>query len=343
MNILITGGAGFIGVNLAHDYLQNGHSVTVFDNLSRLGSSINLEHLRSESPNFRFHHGDIRSRDEVASCFKKNAHFDIVYHLASQVAVTNSVAEPRNDFEVNALGSLNILEAVKEFCPEAILLYSSTNKVYGKMDDLAVKEQNGRYEYSELNGVPESRPLDFHSPYGCSKGCADQYFIDYSRIYGLKTVVMRQSCIYGYNQFGVEDQGWVAWFTIATYFEKKVHIYGDGKQVRDVLFIDDLIEAYKLAADCIDTTNGNAYNIGGGTFNLSLLELIKYLEDCFNRPIPRVFEEWRPGDQKVFISDITKAASDFNWRPKIDAASGIKKLVKFVSENSQSFKAVGII
>ncbi|MGQ9631407.1 MAG: NAD-dependent epimerase/dehydratase family protein [bacterium] len=310
--VLVIGGAGFIGCNVAHAFLSKGYKVTIFDNFSRNGTLSNISWLQeNHKSGLTILQGDIRiDRDKLDSSVN-NA--DIVFHLAAQVAVTTSVVNPREDFEINALGTFNICEAVRRSKSKPILIYSSTNKVYGGMEGTKIVERNGRYEYENLpNGVSEDQPLDFHSPYGCSKGAADQYVRDYARIYGLKTVVFRQSCIYGTRQFGVEDQGWVAHFTISAMFDRPITIYGDGKQVRDVLFIDDLVKAYELAIENIDKTSGKVYNIGGGPNNqMSLLELISYLEEFFGKKIKYSFSDWRPGDQLVFICDISKAKKDF--------------------------------
>lgn len=342
--VLITGGAGFIGSNLAHRLAKNGSEVIIFDNLSRNGSEINCSWLKSEVGNISVFKGDIRCVEQLEECFKKNGPFDEIYHLAAQVAVTTSVKDPREDFEINATGTFNLLETVRTYSPESILLYSSTNKVYGEMRELVVEEKNNRYVYKDFpSGITEKNCLDFHSPYGCSKGAADQYVLDYKRIYGLKTIVFRQSCIYGYRQFGIEDQGWIAWFAIAAYFNKPVTIYGDGKQVRDVLFIDDLIDAYTLAVENIEVSVGNAYNIGGSHFNMSLLELIDYLEQFYGRDLEHSFSDWRPGDQKVFVADIAKAKKDFGWEPKVDVKKGVENLTRWVTENRDIFKDVGIL
>jgi len=256
------------------------------------------------------------------------------------VAVTTSVQNPREDLEINTLGTINVLEAVRQAKRKPIILFSSTNKVYGAMEDIKIKEVNGRYQYQNLpHGVNEDRILDFHSPYGCSKGAADQYVRDYARIYGLKTVVFRQSCIYGLHQFGIEDQGWVAWFIIASLLNKPLTIYGNGKQVRDVLFIDDLNMAYWLAIKNIKKTAGQIYNIGGGPKNqLSLLELISLLGNFFNKRIKYKFSQWRPGDQPVFVCDIRKAKKDFGWQPKVSPKEGIKRLIKWAKRNKSLFK-----
>jgi CDP-paratose 2-epimerase len=343
MNILVIGGAGFIGCNVAEYYAKKGDSVLVLDNLSRKGTFLNLQYLTDKYNNVSFTYGDIRNYYDIYPVFKAH-NFDVIFHMAAQVAVTTSVKRPKEDFDINALGTLNILEAMREADSKAMLIYASTNKVYGEMLDLSIVEINGRYQYRDIpEGISEKYNLDFHSPYGCSKGAADQYVIDYSRIYGLKTVVFRQSCIYGYHQFGIEDQGWVAWFTIAAAFGKKITIYGDGKQVRDVLFIDDLIEAYDLAVDNMEKVNGRAYNLGGGEFQMSLLELLAFLEQHKGEKISYDFSDWRPGDQKVYVSNNAKAKNDFNWAPQTSVQDGVKKLYRWVNENKEIFRKVGII
>src|SRR5262249_16368611 len=285
-SILITGGAGFIGVNAARHFHERGWAVTVLDNLSRRGASTNLDWLRRQQQT-RFENADIRDfrvMQKIINELRPSA----VLHLAAQVAVTTSVTNPREDFENNAVGTFNVLDAVRSKSPESFFINASTNKVYGKMDDIGVVERNGRYEYRDLpNGVGEDRPLDFHSPYGCSKGVADQYTIDYARIYSIQSVTFRQSCIYGTRQFGVEDQGWVGWFTIAAVLGKPITIYGDGKQTRDVLHVQDLARAYESAFERRGAVTGQAFNIGGGPSNImSLLELIRYLEEDLNIRVP---------------------------------------------------------
>ncbi len=261
MRILITGGAGFIGCNLAHACLQGGHQVTLLDNLSRRGSAANLAWLRQEHPEgFGFIQADIRDADAMLRAAEGQ---EAIYHLAAQTAVTTSVTDPRPDFEINALGTFNVLEAARHAGNNPVFIYSSTNKVYGGMEDAVAVEQATRYILPDYpDGVGEDRPLDFHSPYGCSKGCADQYVHDYSRIYGLRSVVFRQSCIYGQRQMGVEDQGWVAWFIIASVLGRPITIYGNGKQVRDLLHVDDLVRAFQMATEKIDITNGQVFNLG---------------------------------------------------------------------------------
>jgi len=247
---------------------------------------------------------------------------------------------PREDFEINALGSLNMLEAMRNAESRAKFIYSSTNKVYGGMEDLGVIEKNGRYAYEDLSfGVPESRQLDFHSPYGCSKGSADQYVRDYSRIYGLDTVVLRQSCIYGPRQFGVEDQGWVAWFIIATALGKSLTVYGDGKQVRDLLYIDDLLNAYDAVIAAGDKTRGGVYNIGGGPeHTLSVWSQFgPLLEKLFARKISVTFADWRPGDQKIFVADVRLAREAFGWEPRVGVADGVERLYHWITGNLSIF------
>ncbi len=332
-NILITGGAGFIGINAAKYFLDKNWQVTIFDNLSRKGTDQNCAWLQKQGK-FQFIKGDVRLTQDIATCFA-NQQYDIILHLAAQVAVTTSVVNPREDFDINALGTFNMLEAVRQFNPSAFFIYASTNKVYGGMEEIEIINLNNRYQYKDFPlGISENAQLDFHSPYGCSKGCADQYVIDYSRIYGLKTVSFRQSCIYGTHQFGVEDQGWVAWFTIAALNQTPISIYGDGMQIRDVLYVDDLIRAYELAYMHRDKVSGQAYNIGGGARNtLSLLELIDLLNENLDQPIRYSFSNWRPGDQKVFVADIKKAQRDLGWVPKTAIKEGLLELCAWVSEN----------
>ena len=337
-NYLITGGAGFIGTNVAKHYLAQNKRVTIFDNFSRAGSEDNVSWLRQRyGDRLVVVKGDVRQPGVEFSREVEAA--EVVFHLAAQVAVTTSVTDPFEDFEVNARGTFNVLEAIRKSSSKPILLYSSTNKVYGKMDDLDVVEREGRYAYADLDeGVPVTRPLDFYSPYGCSKGCGDQYVIDYARIYGLKTIVFRQSCIYGAHQFGIEDQGWVAWFAIRAMQNLPVTIYGDGKQVRDVLCVDDLLAAYDAAVENIGSTNGQAYNIGGGPRNtLSLLELVAILNKQFGRSLEYSFADWRPGDQLIFISDIRKAATDFGWVPHVSTDEGVTRLVAWLRQNEHLF------
>jgi CDP-paratose 2-epimerase len=338
MKTIITGGAGFIGSNAASRCLRRGDQVVIIDNLRREGVQKNLEWLQNQGA-LEFVRADIRDGSDMLRVFREHQNANRVLHLAAQVAVTTSVTNPRADFEDNALGTFNVLEAMRQTRMAAPILYSSTNKVYGEMTDVGVVEKDGRYSYRSLPlGVPEDRNLDFHSPYGCSKGSADQYVIDYHRIYGLRTIVFRQSCIYGYRQFGAEDQGWVAWFMIATQLGRPITIYGDGKQVRDILFIDDLLDAYDAAFARSEAVAGKAYNIGGGSRNvLSLLELLAYIEKRQKQKVPCGYADWRPGDQKVFVSDIRRAQSELNWAPKVDCQTGLTLLYDWVGQNRELF------
>ncbi|MGE0641516.1 MAG: SDR family NAD(P)-dependent oxidoreductase [Thermoanaerobaculia bacterium] len=335
--ILITGGAGFVGVNAARRFASDGWKVVVVDDLSRKGSSVNLDWLRSEV-DVDFRRIDIRDAEPLARSVRK-LRPDVVLHLAAQVAVTTSVVDPRTDFEINALGTFNVLEAVRRESPESIVLNASTNKVYGKLENLEVEERGGRWEFRDCrDGVGEDQPLDFHSPYGCSKGVGDQYVIDYSRIYGLRTLTFRQSCIYGPRQMGVEDQGWVAWFTIASVLGKDVSIYGDGKQIRDLLWVDDLVELYQAGISAAERGVGGAFNIGGGPDNtMSLLELLAHLERLNGRTLAHRFDAWRPGDQKVFVCDVSKAAEDLGWKPRTSVAEGVERLHGWVAANRDLF------
>ncbi len=340
MRIVITGGAGFIGSNAASYYLSRHADVVIFDNLSRRGADKNLLWLKGLGGSLTFLRGDVANAADVGTLIPFLQHADAILHLAGQVAVTTSVADPRMDFIANALGTLTVLEALRAAKSRAKFIYASTNKVYGSMYAVPVIEKQSRYVYETLpHGVNELQQLDFYSPYGCSKGTADQYVHDYSRMYGLDTVVMRQSCIYGPRQFGVEDQGWVAWFIIATIFGKKLSIYGDGKQVRDLLYIDDLIRAYDMAIRAGNKTRGGIYNIGGGPGNtLSIwAEFGPLLEKLFGKKIPIRNRNWRPGDQKIFVADIRKAKNEFGWEPKVSVEEGIIKLYQWVMENTSIF------
>lgn len=336
MRILITGGAGFIGCNWAARLMRSGHDVTLFDNLSRKGTASNLEWLRSQGE-VNFVYGDVRDAAAIAEVAKGH---NAIYHLAAQVAVTTSVANPREDFEINALGTFNVLEAARLSGTNPLVVYASTNKVYGGMEDVRVTEDSTRYRYTDLPmGLPETQPLDFHSPYGNSKGSGDQYVRDYARIYDLPTVVFRQSCIAGTRQFGVEDQGWLAHFIIAAVKGRPINIYGDGKQVRDVLWVDDLLNAYELTLNHPEKVAGKIYNIGGGPkFTLSIwTEMGPMLESLAGRKIDVRHGDWRPGDQKVYISDIRKAEAELGWRPTVSPREGTKMLWEWVSSNPQLF------
>jgi len=329
LKIIISGAAGFIGSHAAKRYAAEGAEVIGIDNLSRPGAEENLAWL-GNSPGFRFVRTDVRDEGAVEALFRTHGDADLVLHAAGQVAVTTSVIDPRADFDTNALGTLNMLESTRRHAPGAAFFFTSTNKVYGTLDALQVKS-GVRYSFSAaVHGVSEDTPLDFHSPYGCSKGSADQYVHDYARIYGLKTVVFRQSCIYGTRQFGMEDQGWVAWFVIGSVLKKPLTIFGDGKQVRDVLWIDDLCELYVRAFRRIDTISGSVYNIGGGPANtLSLLELVDILRERVDPTLTPKMAGWRPGDQRVFVSDIRKAERDLKWTPRIAPEEGVQRLIEW--------------
>jgi len=332
--ILITGGAVFIGSNLAHYLLNKGHEVIIFDNLSRSGCELNLAWLREKhgSESFQMIIANLTDFDAL---IKASEGVHRIYHLAGQVAVTTSIQNPRQDFLENALGTFNALEAARLVGDDPIFIYSSTNKVYGKLQGINVIEKATRYQYENLPlGVSETQPIDFHSPYGCSKGAGDQYTRDYARIYGLRTIVARQSCIYGYRQFGVEDQGWLAWFIIAALKRNPITIYGNGKQVRDVLYITDLIDFYEAAVNNIEVASGQIYNVGGGIENTISIwaEFSKLLEELVGHSIQVDLADWRSGDQLVFISDIRKAERDLGWRPKIILRDGIDRLYKWIKE-----------
>ncbi|GJQ53243.1 MAG: CDP-paratose 2-epimerase [Anaerolineaceae bacterium] len=336
---LITGGAGFIGSNYVARLLQRGEEVAIFDNLSRAGAPRNVDWLKSQfgETGFNLIVGDLRNADLLAESAKDA---DVIVHLAGQVAVTTSVTNPRDDFEANALGTFNALEAARLSKKNPIFIYSSTNKVYGGMDDVQLVEESTRWLYKDLeHGCSESQPLDFHSPYGVSKGSGDQYVRDYARIYGLRSVVFRQSCIYGPRQFGIEDQGWLAWMMIAAVTGRKITIYGDGKQVRDVLHVHDLLNAYDAAIEKIDTAKGQIYNVGGGRRNVMAIwaEFGPILEKLFGKKIEVAREDWRPGDQKVFYADLRKAKHELGWEPKIDLEEGMELMFEWVQANKDLF------
>ncbi len=341
MHYLVTGGAGFIGVNYAQRLLQRGEQVTLYDNLSRRGATANVEWLRAgfgSSQAFTLIHADVRDAERIKKAARTA---DAIIHLAAQVAVTTSVVNPREDFEINALGTFNVLEAARASQKRPIVLYASTNKVYGGMDDVVIEELDTRYAYRDYpQGVPETYPLDFHSPYGCSKGTGDQYVRDYARIYNLPTVVFRQSCIYGPRQFGVEDQGWIAWFIIAALTGKPITIYGDGKQVRDVLYVTDLLDAYDAAITHIDRAAGQVYNVGGAAANQLAVwkEFYPMLTKLIGREIPTGHGDWRSGDQRIYVSDIHKAMRELQWEPKVQVTEGVPMLYEWVAGNHSLFE-----
>lgn len=337
MKLLITGGCGFLGSNLAADAIARGDDLLIFDNLYRDGSRENLLWLQGQGK-FRFEHGDIRNQNDITrviQSFKPDA----IFHLAGQVAMTTSIANPRMDFEVNVMGTLNLLEAVRQYVPDAIVVYSSTNKVYGDLEQFTYSENQTRYICKEHpDGFNEQTQLDFHSPYGCSKGASDQYMLDYARIFGLKTVVFRHSSMYGGRQFATYDQGWVGWFcqkAIETQRGQHREIFtisGTGKQVRDVLHADDMKQLYMAAINHIDQAKGQAFNIGGGIQNsLSLLELFTLLEGLLDIKLKYTQLPVRESDQRVFVSDIIKAQKTLRWKPHVSAQEGVARMTEWVS------------
>ena len=335
MKILITGGAGFIGTHLTKFFSDHGDRVAVLDNLSRRGSVPNLLWLQENVPGLEFIHGDVRDGEAVARAAQGR---EAIFHLAAQVAVTTSVANPREDFKINALGTFNVLEGARASGLNPIVIYSSTNKVYGGMEDAKVVEDPTRYRLADLpEGVAENWPLDFHSPYGCSKGAGDQYVRDYARIYGLPTVVFRQSAIYGERQFGVEDQGWLAHFVICATLGRPITIYGDGKQVRDMLYVGDLTRAFERAVEQIATVRGRVFNIGGGPgFTLTIWsETGPLLEQLSGHALDVRYGKWRPGDQRVYVSDIRKAERELGWKPEVAPKEGLARLWAWAQENRE--------
>ena len=333
---LITGGAGFIGTNLAHRLLSSGHDVLVYDNLSRPGVEKNLAWLRAtHGPRLHVQVADICDAPALRGAVRRASQ---VFHLAAQVAVTTSLTDPVRDFEVNARGTLNLLEALRDRDDPAPLVFTSTNKVYGALPDVPLRKSGRRYEPADpavrAHGVGEARPLDFHSPYGCSKGAADQYVLDYARTFGLPATVFRMSCIYGPHQCGTEDQGWVAHFLIRALSGEPITLYGDGMQVRDVLYADDLVQAFLLAQARMPDLTGQAFNIGGGPANtVSLLSLLEMIERMTGRAPAVAFEDWRPGDQRFYVSDTRKFQEATGWRPRVDVSQGVERLLHWLCES----------
>jgi CDP-paratose 2-epimerase len=329
MKTLITGGIGFIGTNLADQLLRDGHNVVLFDNIGRAGVQENLDWLRGEhGERVQFVKGDVRDFGAVEKAMQGA---EAVFHLAAQVAVTTSITNPQEDFSINAQGTVNVLEAARRQKPMPTFLYTSTNKVYGGLEHYRVVERPTRYEFENLpNGVPETCPLDFHSPYGCSKGAADQYVRDYHRIYGLPSIVLRMSCIYGPHQFGTEDQGWVAHFALTGLRGGRLTIYGDGKQVRDLLYVGDLVDLMSRARDQIKKTAGQLYNVGGGpSHTISVwTELEGPLKEALGTLPPVEYDEFRPGDQRIYVSDIRKVQQELGWSPRVGIAEGLRRMVE---------------
>ena len=337
MKYLITGGCGFIGSNLAAEVLKRGEELVVFDNLFRYGSALNLELLIKQGE-FKYYPFDIRNLNDVETVIKEEQP-DVVFHLAGQVAMTTSINNPRLDFEINALGTFNLLDSIRKYSPDTMVLYSSSNKVYGDFEELTFAEKESRYECLEYpRGFDESLPLNFHSPYGCSKGTADQYLLDFNRMYGIKTVVFRHSSMYGGNQHPTIDQGWIGWFCQKA-LEIKNHsntekftISGTGKQVRDVLHADDVVSLYFTALKNIEKVQGNAFNIGGGIENsLSLLELFSSLEEILLIKMKYDHLPPRESDQLIFVADNTKIHKLTGWSPTINTKNGIKRMIEWLS------------
>jgi len=328
-HVLITGGSGFVGANLANRLLTDGEHVLLYDNLTRAGVEQNYEWLRQEhGDRVRLERADIREADRLGNAVKNAS---AVFHLAAQVAVTTSIATPAEDFAINAGGTLNLLEALRTLPTPPPLLYTSTNKVYGALDDVRLRVEGERYEPVDASvrtrGIGEQQRLDFYSPYGCSKGAADSYILDYARTYGLPAVVFRMSCIYGQRQFGTEDQGWVAHFLIRALDREPITLYGDGRQVRDILFIDDLVQAFTLARAQMDELSGQAFNIGGGPANMiSLLELMDTIAELEGERPQIAMSDWRPGDQRFYVSDTSKFRAATGWQPRTDVATGVRRL-----------------
>lgn len=337
MKALITGGAGFVGSNLAHVLMERGDEVTVFDSLARHGAGENLAWLRSLGA-VTFLHGDVRNAFDVEQTVKQ-ARPEVIFHLAGQVAMTTSMQSPRRDFEINVLGSINVLEAVRQYAPETAIIYASSNKVYGNLDHLDLVEAETRWQpRSEQKGVDERTAIEFHTPYGCSKGAADQYMLDYARGFGLHTVVFRHSTIYGGRQFATYDQGWVGWFCRQAIESRQnpdrpaFTVSGDGKQVRDLLHVSDAVNAYLAAYEHIADARGEAFNIGGGVENsMSLLELLLFLEQRLGVQLRYTHLPWRQSDQKYFVADNSKAGELLRWSPRMSKAQGIEDTIRWES------------
>ncbi len=339
MKYLITGGCGFLGSNIAEKILKNGSPLVVFDNLYRIGSEKNLAWLKQLGDVIHVH-GDIRNQNDVERTIKEYQP-DVIYHLAGQVAMTTSIANPRMDFEVNVNGSFNLLEAVRKYSPNSTVIYSSTNKVYGDLEQFSYKETEHRYECIDYpNGFDEKVSLDFHSPYGVSKGSADQYMLDYARIYGIKTAVFRHSSMFGGRQFATEDQGWIGWFCqkavdLSRGNRDLFTISGNGKQVRDILYADDTVDLYLKAAENIENIKGQAFNVGGGMKNSSsLLELFNFLNSELDVALRYDQLPARESDQRVFVADIDKASNLIGWKPKTSKEEGLRKMIAWVESIS---------
>lgn len=335
MRYLITGGCGFLGSNLAARVLADGHELVLLDNLARSGSHLNWAWLRSHGA-VELVQADVCDYESVLELVRR-VQPDVIFHLAGQVAMTTSIADPHRDFLTNVAGGHNVLEAVRRHAPECIIVYSSTNKVYGDLDHIRFEESATRFIALEYpNGFDETLPLDFRSPYGCSKGAVDQYMLDYARTFGIRTVVFRHSSIFGGRQFSTYDQGWVGWFMHCGLAQRDAAalpftISGNGKQVRDILFADDLADCYRDAVRNIDRAAGYAFNIGGGQENsLSLLELFAWIEEALDVRLRYERLPPRQSDQKVFVADTTKAESFFGWRPRVHKTEALAKMLNWL-------------
>jgi CDP-paratose 2-epimerase len=338
-HVLVTGGAGFVGTNLAARLAQEGNDVVVFDNLSRPGVERNLRYLRAMYPErIRFERGDVRDQLAVRRAIRGA---DSVFHLAAQVAVTTSLDDPVDDFTVNALGTLNVLEEARQLKRPPFVLFTSTNKVYGNLEDIPLEEVDECWlpvdpELVE-KGLGESRPLAFCTPYGCSKGAADQYVLDYAKSYGMPATVFRMSCIYGPHQCGNEDQGWVAHFARRALERRPITVYGDGHQVRDILFADDLVDAMLAARESVREVEGQAFNIGGGPANaVSLHDVLQIIEEVHGELPDVSYDVQRTGDQRYYVSDTTRFESATGWRARVSAGAGLAALVGWLAAERPS-------
>lgn len=329
-NALIIGGCGFIGYNLTNYLLKNNFDITIIDNLSRETAKINHKKL-NKNHSVQFYKLNINNKNKITNIFKSKK-FDLIVHLAAQVAVTTSLTDPLNDFKTNVYSTVQILELVRLYQKKSLFIFSSTNKVYGDLADHEITEEVNRYKFKNIKAINETINLSFSTPYGCSKGAADQYVRDYSKSYGLNTVVLRKSCIYGENQYGIEDQGWVSWLLIQIKKNNNINIYGNGKQVRDILHISDLTELYLLLYKNKNKVKGEIFNIGGGIHNtVSINEFLEYTKKLTNNKIRFVFKKERTSDQKVYISDISKIYRKIGWAPKINTKNGIKKIYNWIT------------
>lgn len=337
MNILVTGGAGFLGTNITKHFIEKLYDVTVFDNLGRPGGGAerNYDFLKKtfgNNKNFHFIKADVTDFNAVKYACKD---MDMIFHLAAQTAMTTSLNNPYEDFSINAQGSFNVVEATRQVSDNAVMVYTSTNKVYGNLADIKLKELETRWDFADekfKEGIDETRLVSPEGPYGCSKYAGDCYFTDYAHTFGMNTIVLRCSAMYGGQQHATEDQGWIGWFLKKAIDEELATIYGDGKQVRDILFIHDVISAFELSAKNINKTKGQVYNIGGGRNNsLSILELIKLLKNKFGKDLKYKFGDWRRADQKIYISNTKKAKKDFEWEPRISKEEGIERLFEWIN------------